>query len=301
MNEIVDFYTLELPEELLNEYKYYISQCSSDSERGIIALSAKDVMKAHFLIAEYFLEQGDGLGGVGPKSMNLLESAIARQNVSLGDRYKWSDIYSICATLLYGLIKNHPFHDANKRTAFLSMLFLLERNNLTPSVGETFFEDFTVEIAESGYKKRDRYVEFVRRNKVDDPEISYISWIIRNNVRKLDREDYRITYNELAKILNRFGFYFKNPRHNYIDIYKKEDNWFIPRMLGTRQREVRVGHIGFPRWTAEVSRSDIKAVRRMTQLTFADGVDSAAFFRGVDPMRSLATTYRAPLVRLAGR
>lgn len=64
---------------------------------------------------------------------------------------------------------------------------------------------------------------------------------------------------------------------------------------------VRIGRIGFPRWTAQVSAATIKTARELTGLTANHGVDSGAFFHGLDPMQSLITTYNEPLLRLADR
>jgi death-on-curing protein len=64
-----------------------------------------------------------GLFGVGDDG--LLESALARP------RHRWSfepetDLPSLAASYGFGLIKNHPFLDGNKRIGFVAMnMFLL--------------------------------------------------------------------------------------------------------------------------------------------------------------------------------
>ena len=64
-----------------------------------------DVLRAHFLIADYFFEQGNGMGGIGLKSPELLHSAVYRQFVSFSGRDKWPDPYKKAATLVFGIIK----------------------------------------------------------------------------------------------------------------------------------------------------------------------------------------------------
>jgi death-on-curing protein len=91
-------------------------------------LNAHDVLKAHFQIVNHFYLQESGLGGIGPKDLNLLESATVRQFVGFGNTSKWDSVFDICSTLFFGLIKNHPFYDANKRTAVLSVLYHLYRS-----------------------------------------------------------------------------------------------------------------------------------------------------------------------------
>src|SRR3546814_12154590 len=59
-----------------------------------------------------------------------------------------SDVCSSDLSLMYGLIKNHPFHDANKRTAFLCAILHLQKIGRTPTIDQKSFEDFTVNVAE---------------------------------------------------------------------------------------------------------------------------------------------------------
>ena len=114
-------------------------------------LDMQDVLRAHFLIANHFYLEGEGIGGVGPRDFGLLESAIHRQISSFGGKDRWTDPFDLSATLFFGLIKNHPFHDANKRTAFLSLLFQLSAAGWTPAVAEKIVEDFTVEVAKMAF------------------------------------------------------------------------------------------------------------------------------------------------------
>lgn len=264
-------------------------------------LTARDVLKAHFLVANHFYLEGHGLGGLGPKNMTLLLSAVDRQHVAFGGRKKWTDRFDICATLFYGLIKNHAFHDANKRTAFLSVLYLLYRFDRCPAVSEREFEDFTVEIADDSLQKYARYNELVK-SKDPDPEVKYISKYLRTKTRQIDTTSYAITYRELKAILNRHGCDLSNPRGNYIDVVRIERSKKLFGFIGGEKVfETRLCQIGFPRWGAEVGKAALKTVRESTNLSARHGVDSAAFFNGRDPMQSLIASYNEPLMSLANR
>ena len=63
-------------------------------------------------------------GGVaGVRDMALLESALARpaQLAAYGD----PDVFDLAAAYAFGIAKNHPFVDGNKRTSYVvCMLFL---------------------------------------------------------------------------------------------------------------------------------------------------------------------------------
>lgn len=64
-------------------------------------------------------------GGQGVRDMGLLESALARpQNAAV---YGDPDAADLAAAYAFGITRNHPFVDGNKRTAFVvSVLFLLD-------------------------------------------------------------------------------------------------------------------------------------------------------------------------------
>jgi death-on-curing protein len=63
-------------------------------------------------------------GGSGVRDAGLFESALARpQQLAV---YGQPDIAEIAASYGYGIARNHPFVDGNKRTAFVAVqLFLM--------------------------------------------------------------------------------------------------------------------------------------------------------------------------------
>src|SRR5260221_1651054 len=207
---------LGLEPEIEAEYQRVLNNLDNAAPVGPHCLSIHEVLRAHFLIANHFYLEGKGLGGIGPRDMGLLQSAVHRQTVSFGGASKWVDRFDVCATLLFGLIKNHPFHDANKRTAFLGALFQLRRFGRCPSVNEREFENFTVEVAENGLARYARYKELVKNGDAD-PEVKLISHYLRKHTRQIDTQHYAVTYRELQTILNGYGFALANPRGNHID------------------------------------------------------------------------------------
>jgi death on curing protein len=84
----------------------------------IVYLTVAEAVKFHVL---YMRRVGDTRFGVFDK--NLVDSALARPRHAA--RYENADLTRQAATLLFGLIKNHPWVGGNKRTAtFLTNLFL---------------------------------------------------------------------------------------------------------------------------------------------------------------------------------
>lgn len=62
-------------------------------------------------------------GGVGVRDAGMLESALARPRNSWG--YGTDDPAALAAAYAFGVARNHPFVDGNKRTAWvLARLFL---------------------------------------------------------------------------------------------------------------------------------------------------------------------------------
>ena len=62
-------------------------------------------------------------GGEGTRDQGLLESALARPINAWG--YGMDDLASLAAAYAFGVARNHPFIDGNKRTAWvLARLFL---------------------------------------------------------------------------------------------------------------------------------------------------------------------------------
>lgn len=80
-------------------------------------------IEAPALHAASLIEHG---GGIGLRDEGLLESALARpENLSV---YGDPSVYGLAASFAYGLAKNHPFVDGNKRCAFLVSAVFLELN-----------------------------------------------------------------------------------------------------------------------------------------------------------------------------
>jgi prophage maintenance system killer protein len=285
--------------EVRIEYQRWMDAVPDDPYLSATTLGIHDVLRAHFLIANYFYLEGEGLGGIGPRDLWLLHSAISRQHVGLGVVRKWTTKFEVCATLLYGLIMDHPFHDANKRTAFLSALYYLHRSGRIPSVSHKEFEDFAVEIADHKLGKYARYASMIK-DKDRDAEVRFISYWLKTHTRDMDKRFYAITYRDLKRLLNAFGCDIVDPSGNYIDVVKE---FIIPAGFLRKQRvEVRrVGQIGFPGWGGQVGQGAIGTVRKVCELTPAKGVDSQVFFRGVDDLQTLIVHYEEPLRHLADR
>ena len=69
-------------------------------------------------------------GSVGLRDSALLKSALAAPFQSFGDTDAYPSLQQKAARLGYGLIKNHPFVDGNKRIGTHAMLVFLVLNGI---------------------------------------------------------------------------------------------------------------------------------------------------------------------------
>jgi len=228
----------------------------------------------------------------------MLHSALLRQFVSSDGKCKWTDQYEIIATLFFGLIKDHPFHDGNKRTALLVALYHLWKCGLCPSTRQRNLEKVTLAVASNSLSSYPAYSRFTRYN---DPETRFLAKFFRRNTRQIDKRYYCVTYHQINTILHRFGYSLANPKGGYIDIIREETRVKVTLLLKKEQvtQQTKVGQVGFPGWKSQVGKGAIGTIRKVTGLTAENGYDSQVFFHDLDPIPSLITTFYGPLRRLA--
>lgn len=74
-------------------------------------------------------------GSPGVRNMGLLESALDRPRNRLNYESD-SDLMALAAAYGFGIAKNHPFVDGNKRVAFQAMYVFLGINGVTITADE---------------------------------------------------------------------------------------------------------------------------------------------------------------------
>lgn len=73
-------------------------------------------------------------GAVGVRDPGLLASALDRPRNRAA--YDEADLCALAAAYAAGIVRNHPFVDGNKRTAFMAAFIFLARNGLQLSAAE---------------------------------------------------------------------------------------------------------------------------------------------------------------------
>src|SRR5690348_7255908 len=81
------------------------------------------------IVLDFHAEQLTLFGGAeGIRDLGLLESALTRPINKFG--YGETDLAALAAAYGFGIARNHPFIDGNKRTAFASIIVFLNLNRL---------------------------------------------------------------------------------------------------------------------------------------------------------------------------
>ena len=114
-------------------------------------LTPDDILELNRLIV------GDTGEPFALRDAGLLESAVAKpmQHWSYGGEH---DAVALAVTLLFGIARNHPFEQGNKRTAFEAALIFLELNGYvleapdTPALADLIVAVITRELTEAQFE-----------------------------------------------------------------------------------------------------------------------------------------------------
>jgi hypothetical protein len=150
------------------------------------------------------------------------------------------------------------------------------------------YEDFTVAIADNNLEQYK--LDGVVFENEGDKDIAIISHFLKRSTRNIELKSKIITYNQLNQILNRRGLRIENPNGNRIDLIRFVGFDGAP-LVGPK----RIAHIGFHRWSKQISEKDIKIVREASKLDARHGYDSQSFFNGLDDPLTLIKKYKGPL------
>ena len=100
----------------------------------MILPTAEDIIRLH----EIILKQTGGSDGL--RDAGALSMCAGRPQASFGGKKMYPTIFTKAAAVLESLARNHVFVDANKRTAFITALYIIENNGY-----QTFFEQKDIE------------------------------------------------------------------------------------------------------------------------------------------------------------
>jgi len=102
-------------------------------------------------------------GKINIRDIPLLESALNRPFATFDGIDLYTTVIDKAAAVSESIIKNHPFHDGNKRIGFLILIAILNKNNIDFVADENSIYDFIIAIAE-GKLDFDQIVQWLKDN-----------------------------------------------------------------------------------------------------------------------------------------
>ena len=98
--------------------------------------------------------QLDRFGGShGIRDLGLLESAMGNVEATFGGEFLHQTLIEMAAAYLYGICRNHPFVDGNKRTAAAAALIFLDLNRVEIQATEDDLYALVIGVAEGSVSK----------------------------------------------------------------------------------------------------------------------------------------------------
>lgn len=265
--------------------------------RDVKVIDEREIEEIHWAVAEDFAAGSDPVSPAGVRDAKLLASAASRATTSLGNERKYVTVELATAALTHSLVHNHAFFNGNKRTALVSMLSMLDRNGLV--VTSTQDELFKWMIRVAQHRISDPRISGDR----SDIEVSAMATWLQNNSRLLDRGEKVLTWKFLRRRLGAFGCTVTSTGSGGGRLQINRVHEYMDRgRLGLTRRQnkplqVQMAYAGEGR---EVSKTDMKHLRRELWLDDEHGIDSAMFY-GTDstPPDQFIAEYRKTLARLA--
>lgn len=261
-------------------------------------INIDDILRAHYLICDYFRHTEEGVL-CGVKSPDLLYSAVGRQIVSLGTMYKYTSPLDICSTLFFGLVKNHAFHDGNKRTALLVLLYQLSLYGRIPKCKANEIEKLTVDVAATNLlDSENRYLWDTQKyacskelkEKTPDNAVTIISEFLRKNTTKRTFSYRSSTYKELITALERLGYIVEIDNGSLL-VYK-----MVRSLLG-KEKKLLKSSTSFHGVNREIRPKRLRKLMDDLGLS-KEYPNYNDFFSGDEPMSKLIAAYEGPLRRL---
>lgn len=116
-------------------------------------------LTAEIVLAAHVRSLGDHGGADGVRDGGMLESALDRPRNLFA--YGEPSVFELAASYGFGLVKNHPFVDGNKRTAFYAAYVFLGLNRYELDADEAETAAIIVDLAGSGVSE-DEFAQWLK-------------------------------------------------------------------------------------------------------------------------------------------
>jgi death on curing protein len=92
-------------------------------------------------------------GAAGIRDQGLLLSALGNVEATFEGVFLHETVFEMAAAYLYGICRNHPFIDGNKRAALSAALTFLDMNQIEVNAAENGLYDLVIGVAEGKVSK----------------------------------------------------------------------------------------------------------------------------------------------------
>mgnify|MGYP000897566912 CR=1 FL=1 len=120
-------------------------------------LSNSQIVKMHSVL----IKETGGLDGI--RDENLLDSAVNAPFQTFDEEFLYKTLDQKAARLGYGIIKNHPFIDGNKRIGMLALMVFLELNGIELNCSDEDIIHVGLSLA-SGDMEYEQLVKWIIKN-----------------------------------------------------------------------------------------------------------------------------------------
>lgn len=115
----------------------------------MIRLTKEEIILFH----NKLIERYGGMPGI--RDEGLLDSAINTPYQGFGDFEFYPTVTEKAVRLCFGLVKNHPFADGNKRIGAMALLTTLDLNHMTLRTTSEELSEIILELAAGEINDRD--------------------------------------------------------------------------------------------------------------------------------------------------
>jgi prophage maintenance system killer protein len=263
-------------------------------ERELRWLSADEVLLIHYALVNDFSLTADPIYPPGPRSKQLLASAVFRPQTANGDNLKYPTVETSAAALLHSIVLDHPFHNGNKRTALVSVLVFLDENNFLPYFDQDEVFKLLLQVAQH------RIVDSPQSDLADREVLAIAEWFV-GKCRYVEKGERPLSFLKLRQILVSHECDVSPVIAGKISITRdvvEPIGWGILKTNKKRRLQTQMSYAGDGR---EVHMSTIKKIRKELYLDELHAIDSHVFYSKEPPvlMSEFIARYRKTLDRLA--
>ncbi|MBL7704523.1 MAG: type II toxin-antitoxin system death-on-curing family toxin [Taibaiella sp.] len=287
-----------------------IQEITLANKSKIYALTTECVIHLHQLLSENYklIDKMDPVEPPGIKNLNALESAVFRQHTGSLEWYKYDTVFSNCATLVFAVVKNHAFHNGNKRVAFLCMVKHLFENGYVISPNTKHSDIYTVLVALAdndiqnylGYLDKQSFRKDKHKSKWSDEKIIEIfaRWIRKNCESRNNIVKVNIRMQQIRSMLEAKGIHM-DVKGTWITLYQLRQRQGLRSLFNSKPERVNEHTYGIGNSLSEVGIKVINQIRKDYNLTHSDGFDNNSFYDGDTFIDQEMVTYKMLIYKLS--